>query len=397
MLKSFFRKYLICGILILFVMSYFSPLVTSSELENQIHASRDVIIVDDEGDGDYISIIDALAHSVSSDIIEVYSGNYTLETASMSKNDITLKGIPYELGAGNDSGKPLITGYKQPNLLTIIANYCVFDGFNVSTEGGTPFNLIELKGKNNIISNNIFSGSTIFNAVLINENAYGTSIINNTFNHKQPIQVEGVETNISFNRFNNGSEAIVIKPWSSNSNTKVYRNIINNFWQGVSFGEDSIISYNLISNCSLGVDMDGSENMVVSNNVIKDCGTGIESEAINSTIFRNEICNCECGVDIFLDSDTGIVKHNNFINNTQDVTFFQWFPIRRHRLLNQIFIRNYYDSSQEKIIKFINGTAIIFFIPIPAPPPIFIYIIPITMPWICWEWFPARKPYDIGL
>jgi len=386
------KRYLVIGIILSLVCMSITPSF-AQHIEKSYQPSQRTITVDDEGDGDYISIIDALVHSVSSDIIEVYSGNYTLVTASMSKNGVTLRGIPYELGVGNDSGKPLITGYKQPNLLTIIANYCVFDGFNVSTEGGTPFNLIEVKGKNNIISNNIFSGSTIFYAVFINENAYGISIINNTFNHKNPIQVEGVETNISFNRFNNGSEAIVIKGWSSN--TKVYRNIINNFWRGVSFGQDSIISYNLISNCSIGVDMDSCKNMVVSNNVIKDCGTGIESEAINSTIFRNEIRNCGCGVDILLNSDTGIVKHNNFINNTQDVTFFQWFPIRRHRLLNLIFIRNYYDSSQGKIIKFINGTAIIFFIPIPAPPPILIYIIPITMPWICWEWFPAKEPYNI--
>ena len=72
-----------------------------------------MIIVDDEGDGDYISIKEAVNYSKSGDIIKVYSGVYYEEEIVITTEDITLRGIPYELGVGDDLGKPVIKNIKK--------------------------------------------------------------------------------------------------------------------------------------------------------------------------------------------------------------------------------------------------------------------------------------------
>lgn len=90
--EGIFRKGLAFGIIILFVLSCFLPLVTGSILEKQNHVSRDVIIVDDEGDGDYTSIKEAVNNANPGDTIEVYSGTYYEHNITIEKEEITLKG-----------------------------------------------------------------------------------------------------------------------------------------------------------------------------------------------------------------------------------------------------------------------------------------------------------------
>lgn len=64
------------------------------------------IYVDDEGDGDYTSIQDAVNNAVNGSTIYVYSGQYN-ESIVLSKK-INLIGIENELDSGDDTGKPII-------------------------------------------------------------------------------------------------------------------------------------------------------------------------------------------------------------------------------------------------------------------------------------------------
>ena len=66
-----------------------------------------VITVDDEGDGDFTSIQEAVDHAKDGDIILVYSGVYN-ESVRIENKSITIEGIAHELGKGNDTGKPVI-------------------------------------------------------------------------------------------------------------------------------------------------------------------------------------------------------------------------------------------------------------------------------------------------
>jgi len=116
-MRDLLSKTLVVGVIVLFLSVAITPMslgikIVSDRLEVKEakssideEDSRTVIIVDDEGDGDYTSIQDAIGNATSGDIIEVYSGIYHEKKILITTEDIILKGIPYELGAGNDLAK----------------------------------------------------------------------------------------------------------------------------------------------------------------------------------------------------------------------------------------------------------------------------------------------------
>ena len=87
------KKIITLGILIQFAFSCFIPLVIgfssdSKESCSYISGSKvvgDIIVVDDEGDGDFIRIKDALNYASPGDTIEVYSGTYNEHTIKINK------------------------------------------------------------------------------------------------------------------------------------------------------------------------------------------------------------------------------------------------------------------------------------------------------------------------
>lgn len=97
-------------------------------LANIVSFSRTLdneIIVDNEGDGDYTNIQDAIDNASEGDIIKVYSGFYKGDIIINKR--IILIGVPEEFGRGNDTGKPVIDGGN--NAVTVIANNVVISGF----------------------------------------------------------------------------------------------------------------------------------------------------------------------------------------------------------------------------------------------------------------------------
>jgi len=98
------RKIITLGIMLLFLGMTISS--TGFNLEKQF--TTDVITVDNEGDGDYTSIKQALNNANPGDIIEVYSGTYYERNITVQTERVTFQGVAYELGSGNDTGKPFI-------------------------------------------------------------------------------------------------------------------------------------------------------------------------------------------------------------------------------------------------------------------------------------------------
>lgn len=72
-----------------------------------------VLTVDDEGDGDYTSIAEAVATANPGDTIEVYSGDYYECNITIYASGLTLKGMARELGSGTDTGKPSVHGGRK--------------------------------------------------------------------------------------------------------------------------------------------------------------------------------------------------------------------------------------------------------------------------------------------
>jgi hypothetical protein len=69
---------LVLGIIALLICISFTPSVAVDTIKQSSMPISDktIIIVDDEGDGDYTSIKEALNHANPGDTIEVYSGTY---------------------------------------------------------------------------------------------------------------------------------------------------------------------------------------------------------------------------------------------------------------------------------------------------------------------------------
>jgi len=103
-------KIITLGILIILGLSCILPTIIGFPFKSEGQAVGEIIIVDDENDGDFVRIKDALNYVNPGDTIEVYSGTYDEHTIIIDKKEITLLGISHELGHGYDTGKPFVNG-----------------------------------------------------------------------------------------------------------------------------------------------------------------------------------------------------------------------------------------------------------------------------------------------
>jgi len=328
------KRMVVVGIVILLVGICLFPAIASPSLKAK--ADRNTITVDDEGDGDYTSIKEALNNSNPGDTIEVYSGTYYEHNITIEKEEITLKGMPYELGAGNDTGKPFIDGQGKAKVIRIMAEGVTISGFHIENGGGTY--AYSIMGIYDVAHNCEISDNDISHTIMacISCGSNNNKILNNTISH-------------SYIR------------------------------QGIVMGDGSrnnIISGNNISDIgTFGIDLWGSHHNTVSYNRISRCNNnGIDIVGDFNTIYRNHIEDNDKGVYIG-DSIFTIVKQNNFINNVDNAYCslkLGFFPAFLNRWIN-----NYWDDWIGIGPKVIPGTILLF---IPRPN---------------FDWCPAREPYDI--
>jgi parallel beta-helix repeat protein len=267
-------------------------------VEKQNHVSRDVIIVDDEGDGEYVSIKEAVNNANPGDTIEVYSGTYYEHYILIEKNDITLKGISYELGNGSDTGKPFINGEGKDHVIEIKSQRITIDDFRIENKGGTgAYGIIGIwRGADNcLVSHNDISHS-IMGCIGCDSN--NNSILNNNISYsviRQGIVLGGEYNLISGNIITDVETGICV--WDSNNNT---------------------ITGNKIMRCSdFGIDVGGNYNKII--------GNQLEDNHIGIQIWN------------FFNS----VKRNNFINNDLHAQFIYGIPILQR--FTNIWFGNYWD------------------------------------------------------
>lgn len=86
---------------------------------------------------------------------------------------------------------------------------------------------------------------------------------------------------------------------------------------GISYNNsfNFICTDNAITNCTLGIHINGN-NSAVSNNNIKNCTTGIQSVSSYEAITYNTIDNCTTGVSLSTVSNSTLVAYNNIVGNT---------------------------------------------------------------------------------
>jgi parallel beta-helix repeat protein len=111
--------------------------------------------------------------------------------------------------------------------------------------------------------------------------------------------------------------------FQSTGNT-LSNNVIENGYYGVvlSASAGNMISDNIISGNTYGVEIRYSTNNVFSDNVVADQGFGIDLYFSNDNIFRgNTISENLYGISLYDSSTNNIFYHNNFINNTNQLSY----------------------------------------------------------------------------
>jgi len=171
------------------------------------------------------------------------------------------------------------------------------------------------------------------------------------------------------------------------TNSLISNNIIISSRYGIYIlGSNNIITENSISDTTYGIDFfDCSSFTVIKNNVSYNSGVGMSLR--NSFFFKLSentfYHNVKAGLEITRSHFISVIK-NNFIENNPSAFFANDFLTK--------WKQNYWDDYLGIGAKKIIG---VFGIIVPNPNP-FEDDIVIMLPWINFDRFPARTPYDFG-
>ena len=202
---------------------------SSYELDFEIQRKRvtddnslvSLLIVDDEGDGEYTSIQAAINNASSGDAILVYSGRY-VEQIIINKS-LWLIGISSEYLSGNDSGKPLLL-----------------------SPGDSPLNIPAIQ----INANNVTCAGFLINStslsVDISQTAVSATLFENEFictAQSNSIYLSAPYCSITQNTFYDESKEKVAITINNTMHTTITNNSINGFYTAICF---SNTQFNLI-------------------------------------------------------------------------------------------------------------------------------------------------------
>jgi hypothetical protein len=232
-------------------------------------SNENVLIVDDEGDGNYSSIQDSIDHSQPGDVILVYSGKYN-ESIKIDKS-IFLFGINHEYENGDDFGKPIINFSKDYNSLCSVlinSDNVTFSGFKIISD---VTGILVLNSSNQI--------NLCYNTLRIKQNSSALRI---KCNNSQ------IMHNI-FNAAQSKKTGIIIE---NTNNSNFYNNIVENF--------------------SIGFNISNSQNNYFEKNNIKN--NNFYGILFNNGIIKNNIFS----LNNFLFNNKNVLTNNSieFLNNS---------------------------------------------------------------------------------
>jgi parallel beta-helix repeat protein len=346
------KHLLVVGIILLFVGMGFTS-ISGIQIDNNniVPFSRgNILIVDDEGDGDFTSIKDAVNNASSGDTIEVYSGTYNEYKIWVTKEHINLIGVANEYGGGNDTGKPFINGSGKGTVIWINVSNVTVSNFKIENPwSGSLYvypirvgDVISIYQENVIISNNTISNSSHPGIYCANK---------------------GRDIKIVDNEITHCNESGIL----------------------ISSTKRTIITGNTVTDVAgHGFLLSGSSHNV-SGNIIRRCRTGIKLQGNYNIIRKNIIENCNIGVFI-AGSYGNTITENNFKKYSK--SGYWWDRYLGFKNKNR-WDGNYWDGWIGIGPKLILGHLIIWI-------PIFPFgVIEIPIPWLDFDRHPAKEPYDI--
>lgn len=388
MKKNLWKKQLVTGILVFFIGVGFIPNISgvfadynNEKLGDPIGTlNGDILYVGGIGEGNYTTIQDAIDNASDGDTVFVYSGTYY-------ENVIVNKSINL---IGEDRDTTIIDGNRSGDVVYITTDWVNISGFKIR-ESGLGAGIDVCSNYSTIKENN----------VLHNCDGIFLRISSNNI-----ITCNNIMSNCGVGLY--GGSGIYLS--QSSCNTIKGNNVSNNGGDycggGISLYESSsnniITCNNITSNWYDGIYLQNSSNNNISGNAISNNGGSFGGGSIeiwsssNNNITRNNIISNKKGIFLH-SSDNNTILSNNIILN-------KWFGLSLDGSFNVIKYNNFiwnlaggggpfncwsenYWNRPRLLPKPIIGVR---FVIIPTDPPRVIVI-----PWIYFDWHPAKVPYDI--
>ena len=339
------KRMLLCiGIIVLFLSVSIAPITQGvlNETSNSPITKGTTLYVGGTGEGNYTMIQDAINDAYDGDTVFVYDeGSPYYENLKVTKS-INL--------IGEDKNTTVVDGHQYSDVIFVShsANGVTIKGFTIQNGGDDKWGDagIDLRSNLNIIKSNIITLNDKHGIYFISSNH--NIIISNTFSDN----LYGI--------------------YGESDYTIIQENYVTNCYRGISLKSSlhwTIINNTIINNDNAGIYLFGGKgcschNITIIGNIISNNEIGIQSnEPGINTIIRNDIRNNQLGVGMY---DSGSIKENNFIGNTRPAVFCSLSNWRG----------NYWDKPR--------------LLPKPIFGTIFIFI-----PWVQFNWHPAKEPYDI--
>ncbi|MFE3846209.1 nitrous oxide reductase family maturation protein NosD [Thermoplasmatota archaeon] len=318
MTTGLYKKGLVLGIICLFIGAGVLPITGAIKNFEKVDivmnsTSMFTITVDDEGDGDYTSIQDAIYNANPGDTIKVYSGTY-IENVVVDKQ-LTIMGIGEELGIGDDVDKPSIDS-GSGNVVHINADSVNVSGFII--QNGIRGICMEYSN-NNIITGNYITDNN-YDGILLRDSS-GNTIRDNVF------QSNGIT--ISGNNIEHWNSHIIENNIANGGQIRYYKNINN-----VNVPSDT--SQVILANCShftiqnlnlshmdSGVVRLGfsSDNTITGNNITDNKRHGIWLYGSSgNTITGNNMDNNDYGIGLQYYSSGNTITGNNIDNSISGIS-----------------------------------------------------------------------------
>ncbi len=279
------------------------------EMPNEIKSrSRGHLIVDPNGNGDYINIQDAIDNASSGDIIRVYAGIY-LEDIVINKT-LTLQ--------GNGSNSTIINGQGSNIVVHIISNWVNISGFTINSIGDSGKSIYGIKldnAQNCTISDNYCINTII--GILLNDSNFNT-INNNTcfLNEKYGISLNFSNINTIKNNTCKLYKCTYVLEMRSSFNLPPHVDYIEGFWanfMGINVEESNsnfIINNTCIFN-DAGIYLNNSRSNMIENNMCYSnfwYGIACWGSKFDSVVNNN--CSNNNRAGIIISSDSSIVRDN---------------------------------------------------------------------------------------
>jgi parallel beta-helix repeat protein len=389
------KKGLVVGIILLFAGTTVITAIAQDTEKPLLISRGNWLYVGGGGPGNYTRIQDAINASSEGDTIFVYD-----ESSPYYEHLIIAHRI-FLIGENRETTIIDGNGFEYVVLLAYNASYVTIAEFTIRN----GFRGIVINTNNNVIAGNIIDDISD-DGILMITGSDGNTVAGNIITH--------TASGIALDRF-------------TSSQNKIYNNCIENNMQGikvyglpylkntVSFYEENSceIYQNTLRNNDYGIFVFSLSYVNISHNDITNNSYGIDLEigwdgyCSNNTIFQNNISRNEHGITMYIeesDYSRGI-KDNNIVENNityngkgVEMTNYYLYGIGFNTFYHNNFIGNTQTVNLENSI-YNHWVGNYWGNPRLLPYPIVIKLEKwiFSIPWVNFDWRPAKTPYDIGV